>query len=415
MGQEPGADREANFGSPKEPSKTPWQGNPLQEVQARKVASILDSCNTGDLESLIGLATSEYGFVEDDVRRIAWPTLLGCNKGDSYHEDICQDWREMPRHKDEDQVKLDVNRSFIYYPENMSEKELERRKGELSDLITEVLRRHPMLCYFQGYHDIVQVFLLVLGVKHSVPAVAHLSLLKIRDFMLPSLRPALSHLRLLPSIIYAVDPGLCKHLSATEPFFALAATLTLYAHDIQEYGDIARLFDFLLARESVVSIYLFAVIVLQRKEELLDIPDDEPEMLHSILSKLPKPLNIEALISKTMDVYTYHPPEKLPFRVWHQVSSYSVLKTTRHQAQTASQTLADGAFYFKGQAAALQRTELREEALKTIQKYRKPARALGLALCVGVLSWWIRRNGGIYSFLGSALSRIWRGGTGIDA
>ncbi len=142
----------------------------------------------------------------------------------------------------------------------MSEKELDRRKQQLSDLITELLRRHPILCYFQGYHDIVQVFLLVLGVEHSMPAVAHLSLLRIRDFMLPSLRPALLHLRLLPSIIYAVDPGLCKHLSGTEPFFALAATLTLYAHDIQEYGDIARLFDFLLAREAVVSIYLFAVV-----------------------------------------------------------------------------------------------------------------------------------------------------------
>lgn len=27
-----------------------------------------------------------------------------------------QPWRELPRHRDEDQVKLDVNRSFIYYP-----------------------------------------------------------------------------------------------------------------------------------------------------------------------------------------------------------------------------------------------------------------------------------------------------------
>jgi hypothetical protein len=78
--------------------------------------------------------------------------------------------------------------------------------------------------------------------------------------MLPSLSPALSHLRLLPPILSAVDPELCNHLSQTQPFFALAATLTLYAHDIQEYGDIARLFDVLLARETVFSMYLFAVV-----------------------------------------------------------------------------------------------------------------------------------------------------------
>lgn len=41
-----------------------------------------------------------------------------------------------------------------------------------------------MLHYFQGYHDIVQVLLLVLGTDAAVPAVSRLSLLRIRDFML---------------------------------------------------------------------------------------------------------------------------------------------------------------------------------------------------------------------------------------
>jgi TBC1 domain family member 20 len=141
-----------------------------------------------------------------------------------------------------------------------SPKEIERCKAELSDLIVEILRRNPFLCYFQGYHDICQVLLLVLGAESCSLAVSHLSLLRIRDFMLPSLSPALSHLRLLPPILSAVDPELCSHLSQTQPFFALAATLTLYAHDIQEYGDIARLFDVLLAREAVFSVYLFAVV-----------------------------------------------------------------------------------------------------------------------------------------------------------
>lgn len=78
--------------------------------------------------------------------------------------------------------------------------------------------------------------------------------------MLPSLSAAISHLQLLPSILHASDPVLCKHVEGTQPFFALAATLTLYAHDIQEYGDIARLFDFLLAHEAVVSVYLYAEV-----------------------------------------------------------------------------------------------------------------------------------------------------------
>lgn len=127
-------------------------------------------------------------------------------------------------------------------------------------MIIAVLREHPKLHYFQGYHDIVQVLLLVLGVNAATAAAARLSLLRIRDFMLPTMSGTVPHLRLLPAILYAADRKLAIHLSQTQPFFALPATLTLYAHEIEEYGDISRLFDFLLASEAAVSVYLFAVV-----------------------------------------------------------------------------------------------------------------------------------------------------------
>lgn len=141
-----------------------------------------------------------------------------------------------------------------------SDKSLDGRKEELDGLITDTLRRHPSLCYFQGFHDIAQVLLLVLGRRTATPAVARLALLRIRDFMLPTMTASVSQLRLLPSILHVADASLSRHLSATQPFFALPATLTMYAHDMEQYGDIARLYDFLLARESVVSLYLFAVV-----------------------------------------------------------------------------------------------------------------------------------------------------------
>lgn len=36
---------------------------------------------------------------------------------DAIEEDLS--WKELPRHRDEDQVQLDVNRAFIYYPHGM--------------------------------------------------------------------------------------------------------------------------------------------------------------------------------------------------------------------------------------------------------------------------------------------------------
>jgi TBC1 domain family member 20 len=153
-----------------------------------------------------------------------------------------------------------------------SEEELGRKKKELFNVIVEVLRRDPQLCYFQGYHDIVQVIMLVLGPEQAISAVTHLSLLRIRDFMLPTLSAAVIHLRLIPAIIQRADSALYKHLKNTlnQPYFALTSTLTLYAHDIQGYGQIARLFDFLLAREPVISLYLFVAVSEIQHHSLLD-------------------------------------------------------------------------------------------------------------------------------------------------
>jgi len=383
--------------------------SPHNNEQDAKAAAILAACKWKDTEALKVLATSQCGLLSDDARRQAWPLLLGCKASDEDSNGGIKDsdnWKSLPKHDDEDQVRLDVDRSFIYYPEDQSSKEISRRKEELSDLITEVLRRHPYLCYFQGYHDICQVFLLVLDPGSRAPAVARLSALRIRDFMLPTLAPALAQLRLIPAILYAVDPMLCSHLSQTQPFFALSGTLTMYAHDIQEYGDIARLFDAFLARETVFSVYMFAQIALQRSEELFETPADEPEMLHSILSKLPKPLDLEALITNTVKLFKQHPPESL--RGWRSISSFSVLKTARWPDQVEKQTLSDGETYFMRQVKELKCAEQREQVLNMIWRYRRPAGAIGLSILISVLSFWLRKSTGPSGFLG-AFWRLWYG------
>jgi TBC1 domain family member 20 len=249
------------------------------EPQSAKAVQIREACEKGDVPALISLATSTHGLLNDELRqaacnlllfsvplgnvltRLQGPILLGCNEPSSYQRDRAA-WSTLPAHSDEEQVEKDVDRAFVYYPSHESENQVAKRKEQLYGLIVQVLRSWPRLSYFQGYHDIVQVFLLVLGLEPAVSAVERLSLLRIRDFMLPALGPATLHLRLLPAILYAADPELCNHLRPTQPFYALSATLTLYAHDIQEYGDIARLFDFLLASEAVASVYLYAAVRL---------------------------------------------------------------------------------------------------------------------------------------------------------
>ncbi|KAF2763706.1 hypothetical protein EJ03DRAFT_303334 [Teratosphaeria nubilosa] len=392
------------------PLSASWRPEPLTRDERAKVHDILKACHGGDVAWLRQLAASEGGLIEDELRRTAWPILIGCHPRQRTIETVS--WKELARHHDEHQVGLDVNRSFIYYPEDEAESRKDARKVELSNVITEVLRRHPLLHYFQGYHDIVQVLLLVLGAEAAVEPVARLSLLRIRDFMLPSMTGTESYLRLLPAILYAVDPEVYQHLSHTQPFFALAATLTLYAHDIEEYGDIARLFDFLLASEASVSLYLFAVIVVSRKKELMEIEADEPEMLHAILSKLPKPLDLEYLIHCTTEAFNKYPPEKLPGRAWSQVSSYSVLKTTHHDETLQKQTLEDGERLFEMHDTEIRRKEAwqkrRQTAKLLVRQYRRPAALTGLAVLFALVAYIARDEGRVSSLMHATVPLVTR-------
>ena len=90
--------------------------------------------------------------------------------------------------------------------------------------------------------------------------VERLSLLRIRDFMLPTLGGLNAHMALLPSILEAADRELYVHVRQAHKSYSLSGMLTLYAHEIQEYGVIARLLDFLLATDAVMSVYLFGAV-----------------------------------------------------------------------------------------------------------------------------------------------------------
>ncbi|KAF5718108.1 TBC domain-containing protein [Fusarium mundagurra] len=373
-----------------------------------KAADIIEACKWRDIYRLRSLAEARGGFLSDALRRQAWPILLGLDAPSDEKDDpdaLAQEdsnaWKQLPRHRDEDQVQLDVNRSFIYYPDNQSEAELSLRKSELSSLITEVLRRYPYLCYFQGYHDISQVLLLVLAPAWRARVLARLSVLRIRDFMLPSFGPTTAQLRLLPDILHAADPKLRRHLADVEPFYALAGTLTMYAHNIETYQDIARLFDVFLAREPVFTVYVFAQIILDRRNEIFEI--DEPDMLHVILGKVPTKMDLDELVIKSAALFGQHPPETLSY--WRHISNFSALKTARDIETCAKQTMEEGSELFEKQVNELHWQEMRDRIKLALWRYRRPAKTVGMALVVGALAFYLRRNPILVHRIASHFSR----------
>jgi hypothetical protein len=219
--------------------------------------------------------------------------------------------------------------------------------------------------------------------------------------MLPSFGPTTAQLRLLPDILNAADPKLRRHLAGVEPFYALAGTLTMYAHNIEAYQDIARLFDVFLAREPVFPVYIFAQIILDRRNEIFEI--DEPDMLHVILGKVPTKMDLDDLVIKSASLFENYPPETLSY--WRQISKYSALKTARDIEACAKQTLDEGSELFDKQVDEVHWQEIRDRVKLALWRYRRPARTVGMALAVGVLAFYLRRNPSLVSRIASFFTR----------
>ncbi|KAF3904741.1 hypothetical protein ABW20_dc0101446 [Dactylellina cionopaga] len=105
-----------------------------KETKEFKLGSLRALCDAKERDGLAALALSKHGLVNDEIRKRAWPLLLGYDPSNIWTEledakvkledgkVVLPDYlgltpyTDLPPHRDEYQVELDVNRSFVYYP-----------------------------------------------------------------------------------------------------------------------------------------------------------------------------------------------------------------------------------------------------------------------------------------------------------
>ncbi|KDE07080.1 hypothetical protein MVLG_02653 [Microbotryum lychnidis-dioicae p1A1 Lamole] len=249
-----------------------------------------------DRTRLKQLAVAPGGFRSDQVRSQVWPILLGVprsNEPEAASASVARPSKskgDLPPHKDEHQVHLDILRSFVSYSIDVSAEEKQRLRDQLENVIVTVLRRHPSLHYFQGYHDIISILLLTFKDEElTIQAAEKMSLHRLRDSMGTGLEPVIGYLKILHRILYKHDADLARMVdsAASLPYFSLSWVLTLMSHDLTSIDLISRLFDFLLAHNPVMISYLGVAIVLLKQEQLAQLEDDDPAMVHHTLSKVP--------------------------------------------------------------------------------------------------------------------------------
>ncbi|XP_053309191.1 TBC1 domain family member 20 [Spea bombifrons] len=277
----------------------------------RKLNDIQKALSTDppDVAVLRRMAISEGGLLSDEIRCQVWPRLLNVgieNLPPPPGPELRVD------NKDYQQVLLDVRRSLRRFPPGMPLQEREDLQEQLIDIILHVLVRNPQLHYYQGYHDIVVTFLLVVGGPLATVLVEKLSTHHLRDFMDPTMDNTKHILNYLMPIIELVNPALHNFMQRAEvgTIFALSWLITWFGHVLSDFRHVVRLYDFFLACHPLMPIYFAAVIVLHREEEVLECECDMASV-HHLLSRIPQDLPYELLISRAGDLFVQFPPSEL--------------------------------------------------------------------------------------------------------
>uniref|UniRef100_A0A8C1XX19 TBC1 domain family member 20 n=1 Tax=Cyprinus carpio TaxID=7962 RepID=A0A8C1XX19_CYPCA len=287
----------------------------------RKMAEISQVLSTTpvDVAALRRMAISEGGLLNDEIRRQVWPRLLNVSV-----ENIPEQLGE--RNCSQSVSKLLSVCSRCLTDAGMPDEQREGLQEELTDIILRVLVKNPQLHYYQGYHDIVVTFLLVLGERLATALVEKLSTHHLRDFMDPTMDNTKHILNYLMPIIERVNPEVYDFMQQAEvgTIFALSWLITWFGHVLSDFRHVVRLYDFFLACHPLMPIYFAAVIVLHREEEVLDCECDMA-MMHHLLSRIPEDLPYETLISRAGDLFVQFPPSELA-RERNQLTAVSTFK-----------------------------------------------------------------------------------------
>ncbi|AAS53525.1 AFR154Cp [Eremothecium gossypii ATCC 10895] len=294
------------------------------DEQRQLKLQIMQSCGASDQwegrQKNLQLGVSRNGFVSHSLRRHFWHCIL---RG---RVRVCPR-AGVSEHPDEHQMELDVRRSFGFV-------ENEGQKQKLRELLQATLvrffRKYPSLRYYQGYHDVVSVILMVYydalesdqfstlqgsaddllsssvassmseatvlpdestqsTVDTMFEVVEMFSLLYLRDFMMDSLDFTIDQLQVIPQLIKIRDVELFRqlHLDQVSPFFALSSILTIFSHDLKpcknQLSPLYQIFDLVITSGNMMApLVIYMELIVEHKEDLLRECDAQSDLFENI-------------------------------------------------------------------------------------------------------------------------------------
>lgn len=143
------------------------------------------------------------------------------------------------RHRYATQVGLDAARAMTQF--QLEKGERQHYIGEVEAVIHDVLCANPCLHYYQGFHDVCSVLVLVMGRRSlASPLAIRLASGYLREAMDESIKGAMQALSLILQILKRIDNKLWRVMAkeGMEPQFALSWVLTWFAHDLRSLSQV---------------------------------------------------------------------------------------------------------------------------------------------------------------------------------
>ena len=277
-----------------------------------KEDEILELFYHGDLpfKEIQKYAVSSGGLINTEIRSKLWPILL------SLSHDLILDWEEsVPRENTVRQIELDIRRSLNIYDiiNTWEEGVRDDKTMELNNILQGIAYYNGAKQYYQGLNSVASIFLLVCGQELGFQLTFQCCEQHLKEFMREDPNDGLLIvLELLYELLEFCDEGLTALLREYYPsglFPCISWIITWFSHELHGFEEISRIFDFCLATHSLASVYITAIIVLRKAEEIKLCTN--PEDIHIIIKSLIKDMDIEFILERALLLMRRYQPDEL--------------------------------------------------------------------------------------------------------
>jgi len=165
------------------------------------------------------------------------------------------------------------------------------------------------LKYYQGYHDVMSVFLLTLDTNLGYYGGEVASRFILNDFLTLEFEESLIPLsKMVFFLVRKEDEDLYNlvsdHGNYSFPMFATSWILTLFSHDIERFGNLQRLFDFFLSSHPIMIVYFCVGLIKYNKaalEEYVEQTGDVSTATFVVFKTPIRCLNSEEVLEKVLE------------------------------------------------------------------------------------------------------------------